>query len=248
MLRDHTAAALNRNPAPFLWPKYQLSPYYSQGDILPVGDDVPIEPEELLQGAPDAVLSATLPRIASAILSHSPAQNPTVPNSPNHVRNQIYLTRWDRQPHTDNSTVSYDAVRSSPAFDEYFAGSTLEGHVSPAQSMDLHRVQVQQLLAGNRNPDVSVPVEDPQGRARVLRDYFPSSETQRPHSAGMAKAAQQIPLQLAVDAQAAEIRSSPQPPSQAHDTQQPEHSSLPTKEPPRRSARGHKPNSRFDDS
>ena len=237
MLRDHTAAALNHNPEPFLWPKYQLSPYYSQGDILPVSDNIPIPPNELLQGAPEEVLPAILPRIASAIISHSPAPDPTVPNAPNHVRNQIYLTRWDRQPHTDNSTVSYDAVRSSPAFDEYFAGSALEGHVSPAQCMDLHRVQIQQLLAGNRNPDVSVPIEDPQGRARVLRDYFPSSDAQRPHSAGMAKAAQQIPLQLAVEAQETEIRSSPGPSSQAQDIQHQEQQ--------RRSVRNRKPSTRF---
>ena len=103
--------------------------------------------------------------------------------------------------------------------------------------MDLHRVQIQQLLAGNRNPDVSVPIEDPQGRARVLRDYFPSSDAQRPHSAGMAKAAQQIPLQLAVEAQETEIRSSPGPSSQAQDIQHQEQQ--------RRSVRNRKPSTRF---
>ena len=64
-----------------LWPKYQLSPYYSQGDILPVGDGIPIPPEEPIQEAPDAVLPANLPRIASAIISHTPAAEPTVPNA-----------------------------------------------------------------------------------------------------------------------------------------------------------------------
>jgi hypothetical protein len=203
MLRDHTAAALNRNPRPFAWPKYQLVPYYQQGDILPVVEPV-IPPADAAQV--DALQPAILPRVVSAVISHTRLEQPVIFNSPLHVRNQKYLVRWQDRPHTENASVPYDAVWQSPAFDEFVQGSELIGHVPVAQAMGRHSQLVQNLLAGSRNPNVEVPVQNPEVQVRVLRDYFPMSATQRPNSEGVARA-QQIPaLELAVDAQPALVQ------------------------------------------
>jgi hypothetical protein len=200
MLRDHTAAALNRNPKPFAWPKYQLVPYYQQGDILPVLDAV-VPPADLAQA--EALQPARLPRMVSAVLSHERLDQPLILNSPLHVRNQHYLVRWQDRPHSENALVSYDAVWQSAAFEEFIQGSELIGHVPVAQAMGRHVQQVQNLLAGSRNPNVEVPVQNPEVQVRVLRDYFPMSAPQRPHSEGVAIAQNIPPIQLAVEAQPA---------------------------------------------
>ena len=173
LLIDHTAAALNRPHTPFLWPKYQLSPYYKQGDILPAVDNPEPLPEDVAQA--DAVLPARLPLLVSAVLSHRPADIPSIPNAPQHVRNQLYMVRWQGRRHADSSEVPYDAVWQDPAFAEYVEGSTLEGFVHPAQAMERHRAHIQHLLAGNRNPDMAMPMAEPRVQVQVLREYVPGS-------------------------------------------------------------------------
>ena len=69
--------------------------------------------------------------------------------------------------------------------------------------MGRHVQQVQQLLAGSRNPNVEVPVQNPEVQVQVLRDYFPMSAPQRPHSEGVARARNIPAMQLAVEAQPA---------------------------------------------
>jgi hypothetical protein len=198
MLRDHTAAALNRNPKPFAWPKYQLVPYYQQGDILPVIEHV-VPPADV--AAPEMVSPAVMPRSVSAVISHERLDPPVVLNSPSHVRNQRYMVRWQDRPHSENVLLDYDAVWQSPAFEEFVKGSELIGHVPVAQAMSRHVQQVQHLLAGSRQPNVDLPVHNPEVQVQVLRDYFPMSAPQRPSAEGVARAQSFPPLRLAVEAQ-----------------------------------------------
>jgi hypothetical protein len=87
--------------------------------------------------------------------------------------------------------------------DEFVQGSGLIGHVPVAQAMGRHIQQVQNLLAGSRNPNVEVPMQNADVQVRVLRDYFPMSAAQRPNAEGVARAQQVPALQLAVEAQPA---------------------------------------------
>jgi hypothetical protein len=243
LLRDHTAAALNRPHTPFLWPKFQLTPYYKQGDILPAIEH-PVPPPEVDAPGEAAVMPAQLPRLVQAVLSHRPAEVPVIVNAPQHARNQLYMVRWQGRKHHENSEMPYDAIWQDPAFQEYVEFSTLEGFVPPAQAMDRHRIHGQQLMAGNRNPDALIPIANAEVQVRVLRDYMPGSERVSPAPQAVARAAAQPPIELASDVQQRLLPPSPeirQEPQLASPQVQQELEQL-----QRRSARQRRPNSRFD--
>jgi hypothetical protein len=208
-----------------LWPKFQLSPYYKQGDILPAVVD-PIQVPEVDAPGEEPVAPARLPHLISAVLSHRTAEVQVVVNSPLHVRNQIYMVRWQARPHSDNCEMPYDAVWQDPAFRDYVEGSNLQGFVSPAQALDRHRVHVQQLLGGNRNPDDAMPIANADVQAQVLRDYVPLADAvARPHAQALARARDQPALELAADVQHRLAPALQQPPArllEVHPVQQAE--------------------------
>jgi hypothetical protein len=189
LLRDYRKSRAGQQPPEFLWPKFNMAPYYSMGDILPPQEEVIHFPFEDLELEP--LQPAELPPLPSAVLSSSPLPEAEwrVQRSPNHVRNHSYMVRWENKPHSANSTVRYEAIWSSWPFQEFVQGSGLIGHVPPQQVEHHHVRQVNALLQGNRQPQMLVPMADPQAQVRVLRDYFPYSEPQRPHASGVAHAA-----------------------------------------------------------
>jgi hypothetical protein len=174
-LQDYYRARAGRDAEPFPWPKYNLTPYYSQGDILPVGDGPIVQ----LDVERDNIQIFVPPPLPSAILRAIPAHPPIVQDAPTHVRNHQYEVRWTDRPHSQNSVADYDDVWSSPAFQEFVAGSNLTGHVAPLNFGHEHARQVLALAAGHAQPHVVVPLANPQAQAEALRGYIPSATAQR---------------------------------------------------------------------
>ncbi len=192
-LQDYHRARAGRNPPTFQWPKFNLAPYFSQGDIAP-GDNAPAP--YIPDAERDQVQIFVPPPLPGAILRAIPIDRPVIPNSPAHVRNQQYEVRWMDRPHSANSIVNYDDVWSSPAFQEFVSGSEFVGHVPPQQFAQEHARQVQALAYGGAQPNVVVPMANAQVQAEIVRNYIPSSNVQRriqPH--GIARASALPPLQ-----------------------------------------------------
>ena len=75
MLKDHQRARAGENPQQFLWPKYNLAPYYQQSDILPPTEPVIHMPfADELEPVPVAVP----PQLPSAIVSCRSLPEPVV--------------------------------------------------------------------------------------------------------------------------------------------------------------------------
>ena len=205
MLRDFPKASAGGNPPQFLWPKYNLAPYYRMGDILP--------PTEPVMQLPEAADSQELPIVQpqtmpSAIISAERLEQPLLPLEPQHVRNFHYLVRWQGRSHASNSVVPYDAVWSSLAFDEFFRGAGLVGHVPPQRFQAAHMAQVGALLRGSQNPG-QLPMAEPQVQARAMSHYFPMATQPRPQPSAIERLAAQQPMALSQDNGPPEF--SPQP-------------------------------------
>ena len=166
-LIDFLRSRAGRNPESFQWPKYNLAPYYSMGDILPAAEGVPEIPVEDVMLEPIRIFNP--PVLPSAILRAIPLEEALIQDRQNHVRNFTYEVRWTDRPHTANSIVAYDEVWSTPAFEEFVRGSSLVGHIPPEQFEQHHIQQVQSLLNGSRHPPRDVPMANPQSQAAVLR-------------------------------------------------------------------------------
>jgi hypothetical protein len=236
LLRDFGKAQAGGNPPQFLWPKYNLAPYYRMGDILPPSEQVIQVPQgEEVEALPIAQ-PQTMP---SAILAAQPLENPVFPREPRHVRNFEYMVRWHGRSHASNSVVPYDSVWSSMAFEEFIRGSGLIGHVPPQQFQAAHLAQAGAMLRGSQNPG-QIPMAEPQVQARVLSHYFPMASAPRPHPAAIARLAERQPLALSQDN--GPLEASPLPPSsQLQDASDMEAISAPIErhppEAPRRSTR-----------
>ena len=240
-LRDYRKAQEGQ-PAPwFLWPKYNLAQYHLQSGILP-----PVEPVVDMENAEhiDPLPIAQPPALPAAILSHRPLQEPVRPNEARHVRNQEYYVRWANRSHASNSFAPYDAVWASPAFDEFFRGSDLTGHVHVARFQGHHLNQMQALMRGGRPRD-DVPMDQPQVQVEALRNFFPLAANQRPNSRAAAQAAMIPPLGLSQDL--GQPEPSPQPPFVSQDQEEPHSQSQEGRAPPvqqlRRSDRHRQPRS-----
>jgi hypothetical protein len=194
-LRDYIRQQAGHNPSTFTWPKYNMSPYYTMGDILPPQEEIVHFPmTEELQPVP--ILHAAPTPSAILWTAHLPVAQWVVPGQELHVRNFQYMVRWQDKPHSQNSLESYDSIWSSTAFQDFIQGSELIGHVPPHQHEQHHLRQVQALLQGNRHPRIEVPMADAQAQVRALRGYIPMAEGQRPNAQGVQHAAQLPPLQL----------------------------------------------------
>jgi hypothetical protein len=193
MLQDYHRARAGREAEPFSWPKYNLLPYYSQGDIRPVGDGpIAALPDDAER---DQVQIFAPPPLPDAVLRAIPLKEAVVPNAPTHVRNFEYDVRWLERPHSENSTVPYDRVWSTPAFAEFISGSNLTGHVPPQQFEREHTRQVVALAAGSVQPNAAVPLANPQEQAQALRNYNLSQHpARRIQSLGIQRAASLPPL------------------------------------------------------
>jgi hypothetical protein len=239
-LRDFRKAQESQ-PAPwFLWPKYNLAQYHLQSGILP-----PVEPVIDMENAErvDPLPIAQPPALPAAILSHRPLQQLVRPEG-RHVRNQEYFVRWHNRSHASNSFAPYDAVWASVAFDEFFRGSDLIGHVPVAQFQGQHINQMQALVRGGR-PREAVPMDQPQVQVEALRNFFPAAANQRPNLRAAAQAALVPPLGLSQDL--GQPEPSPQPPvvfqeQEEHGNQQQEGAALPVQQ-LRRSERQRQPRS-----
>jgi hypothetical protein len=201
MLQDYHRARAGRDAEPFSWPKYNLLPYYSQGDIRPA-DDGPIV--ELSDAERDQIQIFVPPLLPSAVLRAIPLREAVIPDTPSHVRNFEYEIRWLERPHSENSTVPYDRVWSTPAFAEFISGANLTGHVPPHQFEREHARQVLALAAGSVQPNAVVPLANPQEQARALRGYNPSQHpARRIQQLGILRATALPPLR---DSQSQEVR------------------------------------------
>jgi hypothetical protein len=176
MLQDYHRARAGRDAEPFSWPKYNLLPYYSQGDIRPA-DDGPIV--KLSDAERDQIQIFVPPLLPGAVLRAIPLREAVIPDTPAHVRNFEYEVRWLERPHSENSTVPYDRVWSTPAFAEFISGADLTGHVPPQQFEREHARQVLALAAGSVQPNAVVPLASPQEQAQTLRGYSPSQQPAR---------------------------------------------------------------------
>lgn len=205
LLRDFCKAQAGGNPPQFLWPKYNLAPYYRMSDILPPAEQV-IQVPQAEEVEPLPVVQPQI--MPAAIISAHPAEHPVMPREPQHVRNFHYLVRWQGRPHASNSIVPYDAVWASVAFDEFIRGSGLTGHIPPQQFQAAHMAQIGALLRGSHNPG-QIPMADPQGQARALRHYFPMAAAPRPHPVAIARLEEQRPMRLSQDSGPPNL--SPQP-------------------------------------
>jgi hypothetical protein len=239
-LRDFRKAQEGQAAPLFLWPKYNLAPYHLQSSILP-----PVEPVMNMEEAEqiDPLPVAQPPALPAAILSHRPLQQLVRPEE-RHVRNQEYFVRWLNRSHASNSFAPYDAVWASVAFDEFFRGSNLIGHVPVAQFQGHHINQMQALLRGGRPRD-DVPMDQPQVQVEALRNFFPSAANHRPNLRAAAQAALVPSLSLSQDL--GQPEPSPQPPqiSQSQEDQNSQHQvneALPTHQ-LRRSDRQRQPRS-----
>jgi hypothetical protein len=194
MLRDYNRAQAGEDPQQFLWPKYNLAPYYRQSDILP-----PVEPVIHMPFADevDPVPVVAPQPLPSAIVSYRPLSEQVVENQ-RHVRNQEYFVRWTGRSHNSNSYVPYDTVWASPAFQEFVQGSALIGHVPPQQFQAAHVAQVNALLRGRAEPG-NLPMADPPVQLQVMRNYFPASDAQRPNAQALARLQELPPMQLSQD-------------------------------------------------
>jgi hypothetical protein len=194
MLRDYNRARAGEDPQQFLWPKYNLAPYYQQSDILPPTEPVIHMPfADELEPVPVAVP----PQLPSAIVSCRSLPEPVVAGE-RHVRNQEYLVRWTGRSHNSNSYVPYDTVWSSPAFQEFVQGSQLTGHIPPQQFQAAHVAQINALLRGRAEPGV-LPMADPPVQLQVMRQYFPASDAQRPNAQALGRLQGIPPMQLSQD-------------------------------------------------
>jgi len=72
------------------------------------------------------------PLLPGAVLRAIPLQKSVIPNTPTHVRNLDYEVRWLERPHSENSTVPYDRVWSTPAFAEFISGANLDRSCRPS--------------------------------------------------------------------------------------------------------------------
>jgi hypothetical protein len=231
LLRDFRKASAGGNPPQFLWPKYNLAPYYRMSDILPPTEQVVQVPEfEDVEPLP-VVQPQTLP---AAILSAHPLSNAVMPQDQRHVRNFEYLVRWHGRSHASNSMAPYDSVWSSTAFDEFVRGSGLTGHIPPQQFQAAHMAQAGAMLRGNLNPG-PLPIADPESQARALSHYFPMAAAPRPNPTAIARLAERQPLALSQDIGPPEF--SPQPPL-AQEQQPP---AAQAQEPPSTQAQGPQP-------
>jgi hypothetical protein len=192
-LRDFARHRAGRNPPTFLWPKYNMAPYYSQGDILPTLELVQQLPFE--QEDEEQIASMRIPPLPSVILEAIalPADQQVIPDAPLHVRNHQYRVRWTGARHSANSVVPYEAVWSTPAFEEFVQGSTLTGHVPAQQFQQNHLRQAMSLAAGGR-PVMAVPMADPASQAHVLHGYVPLANSHHPSRAGIQAALALPPL------------------------------------------------------
>ena len=197
-LRDFARQRAGRNPPTFLWPKYNMAPYYSQGDILPTREQVEQMPFEEAEEAQIAFMRA--PPLPAAILQAVPRaeHDVVIQNNPQHVRNFDYIVRWAGRPHTENSATSYEDIWSSQAFQEFMEGSTLTGHVPPQQFQQLHMRQVNNLLQGGQRPQMVVPMANPAAQAQILREYLPASAPQRASRQGIEHAERLPPFQFQI--------------------------------------------------
>lgn len=239
-LRDFQKAQEGQAAPLFLWPKYNLAPYYRQSNILPPAEPV-VNMDNAEQMEPLPV--AQPPALPAAILSHRPLQQLVRPEE-RHVRNQEYFVRWLNRSHASNSFAPYDAVWASVAFDEFFRGSNLIGHVPVAQFQGQHIHQMQALLRGGRPRD-DVPMDQPRVQVGALRNFFPSAANQRPNLRAAAQAELVPSLSLSQDI--GQPEPSPQPPqiSQSQQDQNSQHrvnEALPTQQ-LRRSDRQRQPRS-----
>jgi hypothetical protein len=193
-LVDYLRAKAGRNPESFQWPKYNLAPYYSMGDILPAADGVPQIPVEDVMLEPIQIHNP--PVLPSVIIRAIPLDEAVINDRPNHVRNFTYEVRWTDRPHSANSVVAYDDVWSTPAFEEFVQGSALVGHIPPEQFEQHHLRQVQSILSGSRHPPRDVPLADAQSQAAVLRGYFPATSIPRIQAQGVRHASEMPPISL----------------------------------------------------
>ncbi len=191
-LRDFQKAQAGQAAPKFLWPKYNLAPYHLQSGIRP-----PAEPIIDMEAAErvDPIPIAQPPALPAAILSHRMLEQLVRPDEPAHVRNQEYQVRWLNRSHASNSFAPYDAVWASLAFDEYFRGSDLRGHVAVAQFQGQHMLQMQALIRGGRPRDI-VQIEQPEKQVQAMRNFFPLGAGQRPNAAAAAQAGLLPPLVL----------------------------------------------------
>jgi hypothetical protein len=170
LLVDVYARFRNENPAPFAYPKVWLHPY-TEDSQQPDGPP-PSPPSD--SDVPEIAMLVD-PADVSAVLEAIPLSPTVVPESRN-VRNFSYRVRWTGRPHSDNSVEPYNMVWHSSAFNDFYAGSGLTGHVPPSAYALRHRTHVNQLLH-RQQVNRAVPLVDATAvqAGRVLASYMPDS-------------------------------------------------------------------------